>query len=121
MNIWQAVTADKYELPIAQGDTCTELADDYEKHELSENGWLETTYIPSHRMGAAALRGPEPDPDTGLVLCGCGGKAEICGSSGDDESYSLECWECGTSSGCYDTKKEAKAAWNRAMGYKEDA
>jgi hypothetical protein len=26
MNIWQAVTADEYELPIAQGDTCTELA-----------------------------------------------------------------------------------------------
>jgi len=72
-------------------------------------------------MAAAALRGPEPDPETGLVPCGCGGKAEICGSSGDDESYSLECWECGTSSRCYDTKKEAKAAWNRAMGYKEDA
>ena len=67
-----------------------------------------------------ALRGPEPDPETGLVPCGCGGKAEICGSSGDDESYSLECWECGTSSRCYDTKKEAKAAWNRAMGYKEE-
>ena len=37
----------------------TELADEYEKHELSENGWLETTYIPAHRMGAAALREPE--------------------------------------------------------------
>ena len=45
----------------------TELADDFEKHELSENGWLETTYIPAHRMGVAALRGP--DPDTGCPEC----------------------------------------------------
>lgn len=34
----------------------TELADEYEKYELSKNGWLGTTYIPAHRMGVAALR-----------------------------------------------------------------
>ena len=34
----------------------TELADEYERYELSKNGWLGTTYIPAHRMGAAALR-----------------------------------------------------------------
>ena len=74
-----------------------------------------------HRLEKLYEHHKQPDPDTGLMPCGCGGKAEICGSSGDDESYSLECRECGTSSRCYDTKKEAKAAWNRAMGYKEDA
>ena len=47
----------------------TELADEYEKYELSKNGWLGTTYIPAHRMGVAALRGPQPDPDTGLKGC----------------------------------------------------
>ena len=47
----------------------TELAD-YEKYEISKDGWLRTVYIPAHLMGAAALRGPVPDPDTGLVPCG---------------------------------------------------
>ena len=55
----------------------TELADEYEKYELSKNGWLGTTYIPAHRMGVAALRSPQPDPITGLVPCGCGGKMRI--------------------------------------------
>ena len=45
----------------------TELADEYEKYELSKNGWLGTTYIPAHRMGVAALRGSQPE--TGLVPC----------------------------------------------------
>ena len=34
----------------------TELADEYEKYEISAYGWLRTTYIPAHRMAAAALR-----------------------------------------------------------------
>ena len=90
----------------------TELADDFEKHELSENGWLETTYIPAHRMGAAALLGPQPDPITGLVPCGCGGKAEV----GDgDKAF---CGRCGITTLEQFTQEDAKSEWNRAMGVK---
>ena len=28
-------------------------------------------------LAVESLEGPAPDPDTGLVPCGCGGKAEI--------------------------------------------
>ena len=28
-------------------------------------------------MAAAALRGPQPDPITGLVPCGCGGRQDF--------------------------------------------
>ena len=38
-------------------------------------------------MAAVALRGPQPDPKTGLVPCGCGGKARI----KHDGSYSSKC------------------------------
>ena len=95
----------------------TKLADDFEKHELSENGWLKTTYIPAHRMGAAALRGPQPDPETGLVPCGCGGKAETHELYGEySGTYMTDCKECGTGTTQYSTKKESRDAWNTAMG-----
>ena len=64
----------------------TELADEYEKYELSKNGWLGTTYIPAHRMGVAALREPAHEwvrttdrlPMVEQVVVGlCGGKFDI--------------------------------------------
>ena len=61
-----------------------ELADDYEKHELSENGWLETTYIPAHRMGAAALR-EKAEREWGCAYCVIGKRspdAEYCSNCG---------------------------------------
>ena len=64
---------------------------------------------------------PVPGPETGLVPCGCGGKAEIAGSSGDADYYSIICVECNIDTDSYEKKEDAKAAWNRAMGYKEDA
>ena len=39
-------------------------------------------HLESFKLAIAALRGPDPDPDTGLVPCGCGGKAHIINSSG---------------------------------------
>lgn len=70
------------------------------------------------RVAIAALRGPTPDPDTGLVPCGCGGKAEFAGCSGDADYYSIVCAECAIDTDSYASKDDAKAAWNRAMGYK---
>jgi hypothetical protein len=61
-----------------------------------------------------------PDPITGLVPCGCGGKAEIAGCSGDADYYSIICVECNIDTDSYEKKEDAKAAWNTAMGYKGD-
>jgi hypothetical protein len=71
----------------------------------------------------AALRGPEPDPETGLVPCGCGGQAVFEGSFLDEEvpsSYrvSLSCIECGISTIAYEYEQEAMKAWNTAMGWR---
>lgn len=65
-----------------------------------------------------------PDPETGIVPCGCGGKLHVTiGTPG--EGIPVVCWvscnSCFTSSRCYGTKEEAIAAWNTAMGYKEAA
>ena len=98
----------------------TKLADDFEKRELSENGWLErwieTMYIPAHRMGAAALRGHQPDPDTGLVPCGCGGKAKITEQS---LNWLIKCVECGIQLEVYGGMGGAVWSWNRAMGWED--
>lgn len=74
-------------------------------------------------MAIAALRGPQPDPITGLVPCGCGGQGLFEGAYLDEEvpsSYrgSLSCIECGISTIAYEYEQEAVKAWNTAMGWK---
>lgn len=76
----------------------------------------------------AALRGPIPDPVTGLVPCGCGGKARLTNHDLRDSYMTvIRCASCGIEAGYVGidstkaTKKKAETRWNRAMGYKEDA
>jgi hypothetical protein len=73
-------------------------------------------------MAANALRGPVPDPETGLVPCGCGGKAYMADwSLFRGHLYSVHCLDCNTQTDHCESQKEAKARWNTAHGYKEDA
>ena len=74
-------------------------------------------------MAADALRGPQPDPITSLVPCGCGGKAETHELFGlYSGTYMTDCKECATGTTQYNTKKESQDAWNTAMsgGRKND-
>ena len=77
------------------------------------------------------LKPATPDPTTGLVPCGCGGKAEIV-KTYDENSWTnivhVACKKCkihitftapAELRGTDALKEDAKAAWNRAMGYKE--
>ena len=71
------------------------------------------------RIGAAALRGPQPDPDTGLVPCGCGGKAGFHYSVMQrDNDCCVACGTCGVHSRVALCEEEARDAWNRAMGWR---
>ena len=78
-------------------------------------------------MAAAALRGPQPDPDTGLVPCGCGGKAKIWPSEPTQfthviTDYEVGCTECAMTTGWVRGKQEnAMNVWNTAMGWKGGA
>ena len=65
----------------------------------------------------AALRGPQPDPITGLVPCGCGGKAMI--HECHNLSHVIYCDKCKIETNYQLTADTAKDAWNTAMGYKE--
>ena len=70
-------------------------------------------------MGADALRGPQPDPDTGLVRCGCGGKAEIRKWEWANDTYIAGCTVCDANVDFpYDIDETDKiiSDWNRAMG-----
>lgn len=75
----------------------------------------------------AALRGPQPDPITGLVPCGCGGKARIWPSDPTQfthviTDYEVGCTECAMTTGWVRGKQEnAMKVWNTAMGWKGDA
>ena len=66
-----------------------------------------------------ALRGPQPDPDTGLVRCGCGGKAEIRKWEWANDTYIAGCTVCDANVDFpYDIDETDKiiSDWNRAMG-----
>ena len=65
-----------------------------------------------------ALRGPQPDPTTGLVPCGCGGKATRSFSS---IGCVVFCASCGLSTKNIFFASEAVNAWNVAMGWKGGA
>lgn len=75
-----------------------------------------------------ALRSPSPDPATGLMPCGCGGKAVVIHEPGSwgycPEKWHIRCsddrWrpnKCGMRTASVDTEGEARRIWNRAMGY----
>ena len=70
---------------------------------------------------------PTPDPDTGLVKCGCGGKAKIWPSDPTQfthmiTDYEVGCTECAMTTGWVRGKQEnAIKVWNTAMGWKGGA
>ena len=64
----------------------------------------------------AALRGPQPNPDTGLMPCGCGGKAKITEQS---LNWLIKCVECGIQLEVYGGRGGAVWSWNRAMGWED--
>lgn len=66
------------------------------------------------RTALAALRGPVPDPGTGLIPCGCGAPAVVIPYA--DDLFFVAC-----DAGCVNTDNHASedkaiTAWNRAMG-----
>jgi hypothetical protein len=71
-----------------------------------------------------ALKSPQPDPDTGLVPCGCGGKVDVAfypGWHGVPDMYHVDCFNCHVGTRPCQTAEQAKAAWNTAMGWKGGA
>jgi hypothetical protein len=83
------------------------------------------------RIAIAALRGPVPDPETGLVPCGCGGTPEYIHSVPliNGGTFGVRCFRCDAMIGLvadesslvgdYVKKNYAKSAWNTMRGYKE--
>lgn len=78
-------------------------------------------YAKAHEIAINALKGPQPDPETGLVPCGCGGHG-LCyfvASPYQDKGYSIVCSDCHIKvEGCIDAIS-AKECWNTALGYRE--
>lgn len=79
-------------------------------------------------MAIAALREKQqrqPDPDTGLVPCGCGGKAilfhqpDIEGPGSDGDRWAVFCEKtCGMATADMTSPEYAVETWNTGMGWK---
>ena len=79
------------------------------------------------RVITETTRNPLPDPDTGLMPCGCGGRAKVWPSEPTQfthviTDYEVGCTECAMTTGWVRGKQEnAVKVWNTAMGWKGDA
>ena len=61
---------------------------------------------------------PEPDPETGLVSCGCGGKPTFCHLRLErDDGYYFECPKCRARSAIRIGREGARDSWNQSRGY----
>ncbi len=64
---------------------------------------------------------PQPDSETGLMPCGCGGKAKeetYIDEIGGDYISRVFCEECGIATEYYSDGNVTFLDWNRAMGRK---
>ena len=68
-----------------------------------------------------AFSGPTPDPDTGLVPCGCGGKARLYELDDDFYLVRVECSQCYVATRATYNEERATHDWNTAMGWKGGA
>lgn len=70
-------------------------------------------------LAVEALEGPAPDPDTGLVPCGCGSPAVVLYNEKLKCLY-VQCTRCDTRSNFFNHRENAVFMWNRAMGKQEE-
>ena len=80
--------------------------------------WVEEGTFEAFEVADAALRGPQPDPDTGLVPCGCGGTLKP--ERFNDGFFDLERIACECGIEITSGPGFCKPAWNRAMGWKAE-
>ena len=67
------------------------------------------------------LKQPQPDPDTGLMKCGCGGKAKMRKgvTKQQEDIWYVKCDKCDVATAECFWELAAKNDWNGAMGYRE--
>jgi len=68
----------------------------------------------------ALISGPIPDPETGLVPCGCGGEARF--EPTDNEQYPVmaRCQSCFVRTDEMADEDWARQRWNNSNGYYEE-
>ena len=69
-------------------------------------------------MAIDALLGPQPDPITGLMPCGCGGEVVRYGRNLLNR-FTTGCSECGTLSWSEFSQEDADKNWNNSRGYRD--
>ena len=65
------------------------------------------------------LKPATPDPDTGMMPCGCGRAMRgVCypGNHGLADAYLVSCYDCNVGTLPMRSADKAQVAWNRAMG-----
>ena len=96
------------------------------EEELSDRGDAEMEYKLDRALCVLGVY-EQPDPITGLVPCGCGGKAKIWSSDPTQfthviTDYEAGCTKCAMTTGWVRGKQEnAMKVWNTAMGWKGGA
>lgn len=120
---------EKIELIERERDGWQDDADDHKRRGCVAHYEHEQAMADVLTEAVAAVRGPQPDPSTGLLPCGCGGKPEYIHSHPNINkgTYGVRCFDCDAMIGLYADnyclvgdyahKNDAKNAWNTSRGY----
>lgn len=105
--------------------TLTPHGDSWLQADITINRYTQEELGKALPTAIAALRGPQPDSDTGLLPCGCGGKAilfhqpDIEGPGSDGDRWAVFCEKtCGMGTSDMTSPEYAVETWNTGMGWK---
>jgi hypothetical protein len=96
-----------------------EIINGIERH-LANQGMTEEEYSLDEALVTLGVY-KQPDPITGLVPCGCGGKAYFEKTSDDLYPSKVTCSNCHMSTDYTSDDDRSRRDWNQAMGYKGGA
>ena len=86
---------------------------------IAKGGGVALLELDHLRVLLEALRGPQPNPETGMMPCGCGRAMRVdCypGNHGLADAYQVTCYDCNVGTLPMRSAGKAQVAWNRAMG-----
>ena len=108
---------EKIELIERERDGWQDDADDHKRRGCVAHYEHEQAMADVLTEAVAAVRGPQPDPSTGLLPCGCGGALKF--ERFNDGFFDLERIACECGIEITSGPGFCKPAWNRAMGWRE--
>lgn len=96
--------------------TLTPQGDSWLQADITINRYTQEELGKALPTAIDALRGPQPDPITGLMPCGCGGSPVIVETKSKIHPFIARCPLCYMQTDSASSEEDAQFFWNHGMG-----